>query len=543
MATKSHLSKKAIGTATPTHFSRVRTTVETAYHRNNVHRVRSRAEAYELAKAAPGTIISDLPVYRPEAIGLPKDAKVLLFNDGAITGRQAHARRIIDKENEEGYARTLREAVFASRERILYHATALVGLDARFTVKAHLLVPEGYENTLYSWMLNFEPYGEAHEEMYNASRLFEEGDILLYSAPDTFAEGHESGLALFDRKHNAAALLGLRYFGEHKKATLTMGWTIGDRHGFTACHGGLKRFEKRNEPFVMGVFGLSGSGKSTLTHADHDGRYETTVLHDDAFVIDKRDLSTVSLEPAYFDKVEDYPPASPDNRFLLTMQNVGATLDEDDRVIPVTEDIRNGNGRAVKSHLWTPDRAYAFSEPLNAIFWIMKDDTLPPLLRVNDATLASTFGATLATKRTTAEEGADPDALAYVPYANPFRLHPLKHDFEQFESLFDAHGVQGYILNTGAFQNQDIPPKVTLSSIEAIVEDKAAFEPFLGTRIERLVVEGYTPPATQSYRQALKKRLEGRLAFLESLEGENRLPERARTCLQDLLEQLRGESS
>ena len=35
-----------------------------------------------------------MPVYRGEEFGLDKDAKVLLFNDGAITGRYATARRI-----------------------------------------------------------------------------------------------------------------------------------------------------------------------------------------------------------------------------------------------------------------------------------------------------------------------------------------------------------------------------------------------------------------------------------------------------------------
>ena len=35
-----------------------------------------------------------MPVYRGEEIGLERDAKVLLFNDGAVTGRYAAARRI-----------------------------------------------------------------------------------------------------------------------------------------------------------------------------------------------------------------------------------------------------------------------------------------------------------------------------------------------------------------------------------------------------------------------------------------------------------------
>ena len=40
-------------------------------------------EAYELAKNSPGTVVTDMPVYRGEEFGLEPDAKVLLFNDGS----------------------------------------------------------------------------------------------------------------------------------------------------------------------------------------------------------------------------------------------------------------------------------------------------------------------------------------------------------------------------------------------------------------------------------------------------------------------------
>ena len=38
-----------------------------------------------------------MPVHRPEEIGLDINTKVLLFNDGAITGRYAKAKVIIDE--------------------------------------------------------------------------------------------------------------------------------------------------------------------------------------------------------------------------------------------------------------------------------------------------------------------------------------------------------------------------------------------------------------------------------------------------------------
>jgi ATP-dependent phosphoenolpyruvate carboxykinase len=78
----------------------------------------------------------------------------------------------------------------------------------------------------------------------------------------------------------------MRYFGEHKKGTLTLGWSIDNRIGYTACHGGQKRFNLPDgSQKVISVFGLSGSGKSTITLSDHNGKMNTTVLHDDAFII------------------------------------------------------------------------------------------------------------------------------------------------------------------------------------------------------------------------------------------------------------------
>ena len=165
----------------------------------------------------------------------------------------------------------------------------------------------------------------------------------------------------------------MRYFGEHKKGTLTLAWAIANRNGYASCHGGQKRYNlPSGKKFVAGVFGLSGSGKSTITHARHDDKYDITVLHDDAFVISTKDGSSVALEPAYFDKTQDYPLTSEDNKYLLTLQNNGATLDENGKVVVVTEDIRNGNGRAVKSNYGHPNRIDKFDEPVNAIFWLTK---------------------------------------------------------------------------------------------------------------------------------------------------------------------------
>lgn len=522
-------------------FSAIRTTVESVMYSNNVEHISSIEEAYHMAKNSLGTIITDLPVYEPEKVGIPKGAKVLLFNDGEITGRYAPARVILgsDGVDEKKYAGIAREAAFHARYKKLYHAEAYIGLHEDFMVKAHLVIQEGYENTLYNWLLNFQYLSDQYKKMYEASKEYPEGDIMILSLPDYYPKGHEDGLALFDSEHNTLLLCGMRYFGEHKKGTLTLAWGTANRNGFASCHGGLKRYNLANGAFTVGVFGLSGSGKSTLTHNTHGDRYDISILHDDAYVISEEDASSVALEPSYFDKTQDYPMADSANKYLLTVQNCGATLDEDGKVVLVNEDIRNGNGRAIKSQLWTKNRINKIDEPVDAIIWLMKDSTLPPIVKLADPILASVMGATLATKRSTAErlaKGVDMNALVIEPYANPFRTYPLSHDYLKFKELFSERNIDCYIFNTGAFIEKDIPKEVTLGLLEQLVEDRLTF---VGMKdldgIEVAKVEGFAPDMEDpSYRKMWMKSLDYRISFLEGLKERDRLPEEALSRLKKL---------
>lgn len=230
-------------------FSQVRTTIETLFYGNNVTRINSLKEAYKLAKNSPGTVITDMPVYNPEEIGLDEDTKILLFNDGAVTGRCAAARRIIGEVDVDTakYAEIIRDAGYKTRYRKLYHAQAYIGLDRDFMVKAHLLVPEGHENILYNWLLNFQYINEKYINMYkNSTPLENEGDIYIFSDPDWEHKDFPMGLSIFDPEHNCACILGMKYFGEHKKGTLTLAWGIANRNGYASCHGGLKRYNLDN---------------------------------------------------------------------------------------------------------------------------------------------------------------------------------------------------------------------------------------------------------------------------------------------------------
>ena len=530
--------------------SQIRTTVETAFYGNNVLPVTNVTEAYRLAVKAPGTVVLDgMPVHKPEVLGLPADAKALLMNDGAVSGRAAAARRILGwpgVDKNDLYNKVV-EAIYQTRKRKMITTQALVGLDEDFMVKARLVIPEDHANILYSWLLNFQWVNDVYADRYDKSKPYPEGDILVFSDPDWTHPDHPMGLSFFDSEHNTLALLGMRYFGEHKKGTLTLAWHLAARHGYASCHGGMKKyFLPGGGSFVAAVFGLSGSGKSTITHARHGGKYDITVVHDDAFVINVKEKYSIALEPAYFDKTQDYPMDCEDNKFILTLQNNGVTRYPDGTLRVVSEDLRNGNGRAVKSKLWSPNRVDRINEPINAIFWLMKDETLPPVLKLEGPSLGSVFGATLATKRTSAERlapGVDPNALVVEPYANPFRTYPLAMDYDRFKQLI-ADGVACYVLNTGSFMGKKVQPADTLGILEAIVEGKADFRPWGPfADIKILAWPGFEANLDEpKYRAEFKARMADRVGFVKSREtelgGADKLPADALQAIQDVLARL-----
>lgn len=572
MATKAYYPISEIG-AGKVGFSKTRSIIEAAFYGNNVVKVNTLREAYELAKNSPGTVVTDMPIKQGETFGLPADAKVLLFNDGAVTGRYAAARRIKGEPgvDETKLDKVVMDAIYETRWKTMYHAECFVGLDPEFMVKAHLLIPEGEENLLYNWMINFQYMSDEYVKMYKNSKPVGDGkepDIYIFSdpqwapheAPDVDYSCLSDPLTLcyFDTNQNCAAILGMKYFGEHKKGTLTMAWALANRNGYASCHGGQKEYLlKDGSKFVASVYGLSGSGKSTLTHAKHGGKYEIKVLHDDAFIINTDTCASIALEPTYFDKTADYPTGCPDNEYLLSAQNCSCTMDSEGKIQLVTEDIRNGNGRAIKSKLWSPNRVDKIDAPVNAIFWIMKDPTIPPVVKLKGSALASVMGATLATKTSTAERvaaGTDLNAIRIVPYANPFRTYPLVNDYEKFKKLVEEKNVDCYIVNTGDFMGEKVKPADTLGILETIVEKKTNFEqwgPFEDIEIMYNwdgQTEGFkdikakTDLGNADYKAQLKSAMETRVKavkdFAEKKEGYDKLPDEALAALEKLVNAL-----
>lgn len=495
--------------------------IETAFYGNNVRQVSDLTEAYQLACQAPGAIVTDLPVKHTAELGLPESAKQLVFNDGKIVGRTAAARVVIGDPGVDAayYEGVVREAIFETSRKKFIKGDVFVGLDEHFMVNSHLMIVAGFEVNFYSYLLNFQIENDEWRQRYANSEPLEETDIYLLADPTWQHPDFPNGLVLFDPDHNVAAVLGLRYFGELKKATLTMAWATAHRNGFVACHGGMKQYHLPDKPFTMASFGLSGSGKSTITLAKHGDKYQVDVLHDDAFIIDKTTGETVALEPAYFDKVKDYPLTDETVAYFLTLQNVGVTVDQDGRKVPILQDIRNGNGRTVKSRYVTPNRVDHLQEPLDAIFWIMKDDSLPPVVKITDPVLAAVFGLTLATKHTNAENlvgDVDMEQLVIVPYADPFRIYPLGQDYADFRDLFQKNKIACYVLNTGNFNGKDIKPKVTLGSIEKIIEKTAEFVPFKGSKQMAYLQNEFFPVDFEDsqYMKKVTARMQDRLNFI-----------------------------
>lgn len=530
-------------------FSTTKTIIETAFYRNNVQAVTDLKMAYELAKKSPKTIVTDQPIKHTSELGLPKDAVMLVDNHGRVVGRTAAARRILGRpgvDNAELEA-VLREAVYQGEARQFYQAQAIVGLDEEFMLKAHLMVPQGYELNLLSYLLNFQILNAEYAKRYATSKPYSEDDIYLYCDPEWHDPQYPDGLALFDPEHNVAAILGLRYFGELKKATLTLAWATAHRNGYTACHGGEKTFHfKDKQDKVFAFYGLSGSGKSTLTHAKHAGKFDDiTVLHDDAFIIDRKNVSSIALEPAYFDKTSDYLPGSKEMEYFTTVMNVGVTQDMQGKKTLVTDDLRNGNGRTIKSRYSAKNRVDREQAPLDSIFWIMKDDSLPPVVKLSDPVIAATFGLTLATKRSTAENviGESRDKLVIEPFANPFRVYPLTEDYHDFKELFEKQQANCYIINTDSYNGKNIDKDTTLGILEAIANENADWTGFGALpQMSYLGIPGYEVDLNDAtYAKKLRQRLQDRLVWVNNYtktHPKEELPVEITTKLEELITKL-----
>ena len=169
------------------------------------------------------------------------------------------------------------------------------------------------------------------------------------------------------------------------------------------------------------------------------------------------------------------------------------------------------------------------------------------VIKINNSVLASVMGATLATKRTTAERLAkdvDMNQLVIEPYANPFRTYPLKNDYEKFKELFESDNLDCFIFNTGHFLDKKIPKEVTLKILEDVAKNRLEFKQ-LGNfeEIEYVEIEGFTPDMeSEDYKKMWVNSIKYRKEFLQDMEtakdGRDKLPKEALDILEKMEEEI-----
>ena len=191
-----------------------------------------------------------------------------------------------------------------------------------------LMVPKEEINNLYSWLLNFQILDEEFKNRLRVSKKYEENDIFVFLIPSGSIQNIQMVLSTLDTNHNCAVILGLNYFGELKKATLTLAWATAARNGYVACHGGLKILSK-----IM-------IKKISLLHFLVYLVLENPLLRTPNMVknmtsrfsmmmpllsLSRTDLQ-LPLEPSYFDKTSDYPTGHREQDFFITVQNCRSNL-------------------------------------------------------------------------------------------------------------------------------------------------------------------------------------------------------------------------
>jgi phosphoenolpyruvate carboxykinase (ATP) len=538
--------------------STIRAIAETLINNDKVRKV-TLAEVYELAKKQPGVSVTDMPIYPKyaKAHGLPDGAKVLNDCHGKIVGRTAKARRFYNRLNESQKAKVegdFREAVYQMQYYPLIRAEAIIGLDSDLMIKAHFVAPETDAVNMFNWLLNFAPF-EQYQEQYEHSAKLPILDIILvafneWTCDDPFYNNVGAPqLALVDEVHNVNICLGMRYFGERKKNTLTLAWTSGMKLGMAACHAGIKEIDfttceeskwqklgKRSIAF----YGLSGTGKSSHTNNPDNGGtlpkgFSKVVLHDDAFQIDLKEKVCRAWEPTLFDKTDSREVGHPDWKYCLSLMN-HLQLNIGNKNWPIGLDIRNSNGRALLDRDLLGKHVNRCSFP-KALIWLMKDSVLPPVIKITDRYLAIALGAALMTQRNRAENVAEEELkkLVFEPFANPFRVYELHKDVDAFLNVMDS-GAEIYAFNSkGYWKESDevlekIPLQTSLTIQTAILTDQLEWEEWKtvpGTliptkeSIDRLVTgyyDRYNPATRQNledYYEMLADRFKQRIDFLK----------------------------
>jgi phosphoenolpyruvate carboxykinase (ATP) len=271
----------------------------------------------------------------------------------------------------------------------------------------------------------------------------------------------------------------------------------------------------------------------------HNDNPEEEFLHDDALIISLNNGRGISMEPSYFDKTKDIKITDELMEYVLSAQNQGVTLDQENRKVLIVEDLRNDNGRVILSAGAHQNRVMSMDTPPDIIFWLMKDPVLPPVLKVTSDELSAAFGGTLSNikiKITDSDLLKETEPLTIQPYANPFRTYPARKDYHRILKLISEQGIESYILNTGFFMGLEIPKEVSISIVDNIIAGRGEFLPWNGLEnLEIMEIMGYKADFSNiNYKNYFMARIQERVEFLKK----SSFPEEAIAAMEKLLNEI-----
>ena len=335
-------------------FTEIRAAAEVLRCSNNVIYNPSVAEIYDLTAKSINVVVSEveIPAVAMKKLGLRKDQnKVIVSYSGQDTGRSAWARRLVHEADaglKDKYARICREADMNLMARPMIYTESYVGKSESFMVKATLMVPKEWAKLALDFQANFIPVNKETTAVFEKRKVkLPDIKVVVFPewTPDMVRDQKNNPIipdlprlcVLFDSEGDTAYLLGARYFGEVKKATLTLAWKAVVTNGLgCGVHGSSKllRVKRKGklEDVVFITVGLSGSGKSTIGLSIHEGQMKpgesVKVANDDAVAVMFKGDVTVGFEEGCFNKTDDYKPGSYMLETLVTAEDVLTYRDE-----------------------------------------------------------------------------------------------------------------------------------------------------------------------------------------------------------------------
>jgi ATP-dependent phosphoenolpyruvate carboxykinase len=531
----------------PSEVSHIRASAITLSCSSDILHNPSMDELYQLSCQQPTCIETNVPMADPASAGLSEgNDKVLVTYTGQDTARSAWARLIVPQPEElrrnpelldtkDRIERLTREVNFQLMQKPLVHSEVYFSRNPNFMGKINFIAPREYAKLAFDLNLNFIRRSLETDALYEQSKPLSLPDLWLVCHPEWVNPVWEAWrhrvrhadpqslkkdpepkriMMIFDIANYTAYLLGARYFGESKKACLTMIWDAAINSGLgMPIHGSSKTLyvsrqldkyngnnleealqrsksrtgldRKRAMTFI--TIGLSGSGKSTIGNDSHkellldEHGEHVRIGNDDALVIlyepDDHKQGTVGLEHGSYNKSNDYTPDSDYIKTVQSAENVMVVRDRDRQRILVHEDTLNGNGRVQTArHMLEGAELETLDTPWpNYISLLMKDETLPPLCCIENPQLIVSMYMCLASRSTTAENIPvdQMNRLKMVPGANPFNTWGLQQEASSLERLLERVNSRGLILNTGGFfinaahneqnQTRKVPKELSLS--------------------------------------------------------------------------------